>query len=264
MRPDQSRSAPGLSGLLAVGILLTISASLSGCRFGNYVERRDTSLEGRVLGYYATSPQLFELCVELDDGAGGLERRCREVYDYATIPGELHATDPSLLVIDDPKTARITIRRKNDIDRGFAATLAEGTGFTWDQSGSAKAFWGSTEDGCFHTPRSTGTGSYRTVAGMSPSADGLSLSGTFEFTGEFSILMSESSPGACGPLLAEVRQCYLDFSKCPYVSEIEKEQQQMQLHLDVRAYFRDPIEASALTDAELDRYRGVIYRVVSR
>lgn len=250
---------------LALALVAATTLTLGGCRFGNRVDRRDPNKDnGRVLGYFSGAPQLYEVCAVLENGSNDSEKRCREVFDFSLIPGELYMTDPALIVIDDPKTATMTIRRKNDLTRGIAAKLEEDTAFRWSLSGKPGPFWGGEEDGCFHGARSLGMGSFTPQEGMSPSVDDLPLAGTFEFTGEFSILMSETVAGACAPLMAEVKACYLNYTACPYVSESGKDQEQMSLHLDVRAYFKDAIDAGAIQSSELERYRGIVYRVVSQ
>lgn len=250
-----------LSGAVAVFAVIL----LTGCRFGNSVEKAEPPKNpDNLTGYYETAPKKVTYCISTTEGVTGLE----ETSDGTTpAPGCVETTtdrvptliaqvmgNPVAFIVDEWKD-----RTANIVDPYNPDQVALPVSF--DKDTLELNYFGATEPdvlwkyrGCETAMSLNETG--KIIQGSGPFTSGFTeaeLFGRIQMT----VQVMLSVDGQCDQSLTEMHACYMDADDCGGEDVVENNAYQAA----VQSYYQDFIDAGAMTADQIPTVRGLSYEI---
>lgn len=231
-----------LSYLMSGFFAIFVSWALSGCRFGNQVDRPATQSPSVVLDLYETEPASFRFCATTTAGmqCGNMptDRIGGDIGEVMGNPVGLYIHDPSaqLAFLVHPVTRRaIEVYATQEGSLGYVgenspvalmSDLSCTRTFSYEINGTVTKY---------DSPRLNSGG--QTVLGRM----------------DVGFLLSHLIQGACDNTLELMRRCYEDEAQCGGAIQSENERR----YDEMQSLFSSYIEAGAMTVADIEAIRAL-------
>jgi hypothetical protein len=225
-----------------------LAASLSGCRFGNYVADQKTSAATAdpISGYYETEASALAFC------AVGTATNCVSAA-LTEIPSLVKAvvTNPVILYLTDASTGEGYLVASDGSDYSLPTSFSSTSLISYSGSTSADTLWD--DAACTTSIHIEESGSISKTASASETSTGLPLSGSVSLTLSF----IQSFDGDCSPSLTAMKACLEDPAQCGGATSEEDAQYQEA----VQNFFAPYVNSGAMTAADIPTLSSIAYEV---
>jgi hypothetical protein len=231
--------------LMAGTLLLT----LSGCRFGNRIERADTSAASQdpISGYYATQAQSVTFCAE------SATTECGQA-SASEIPTFIRATmtNPVILYLSDSDGSGLLLANDGS-DYGIATTFKSLSEIEHVSQSDAETLW--LDPACTRTAILQEVGSFSANSSKRTMSDPGSLSLTFTYY--------EMFDGDCTATFTQLQACMNDATQCSETpgSPSETLEELAELQETVSNFFGPYLESGALNASDIPQLKTFAFEV---
>jgi len=234
------------SSLLALGI--------SGCRFGNYVERADTSAAtDPITGYYAAQPTSLVFCAEKAVGSN-TTTDCEEA-NTTEIPSDIRATmtNPVVLYLADSDGSGLILPNDGS-DYGISTQFKSLSEIESVAQSEQSTLW--LDASCKRTAFFQQVGTFAKNSSTLALDDPGSLSLTLTYYEVFD--------GDCEQTFSQIYACMNDATQCAEdpLNPTESTQELLQLQSGAENFLTPYLNAGVLSTGEFAQLRSFAFEVV--